>query len=292
MRHALWLVFPFLALSLNEAKSETPADILDKAPAKFAKLGDAKVHYKSLGEGKTAVVFVHGWCCDHTVWRAQAAAFDGKVRMLFVDLPGFGKSDKPSECTMDTFAKGIDAVMQDAGIEQAVLAGHSMGTPVVREFYRLYPKKTKALIFVDGALRPFTKDPKEAEKFLSMFKEETFKESAPKLFAFMYVPGTPASVREHVEKLAGNTDPKVAISAMRGMLDEKWWKEDPIKVPAQAIMAKSPLWTEEYKTFAKKLVPELDYREFEGTGHFLFMEKPAEVNKAMEEFLKKQGLVK
>jgi pimeloyl-ACP methyl ester carboxylesterase len=76
------------------------------------------------------------------------------------------------------------------------------------------------------------------------------------------------------------------------MLDEKLWKEDPIKIPAQAIMAKSLLWTDDYKTFAKKLVPDLDYRVFDGTGHFLFMEKPAEVNKAMEEFLKKQGFVK
>ena len=128
-------------------------------------------------EGKTAVVFVHGWCCDHTVWRDQAAAFHGQARLLFIDLPGYGKSDKPkTDYTLDLFAKGIDAVLRDAGVEHAVPVGHSMGTPVVRQFYRLYPAKTKALVFVDGALRPFAKDPAEAEKFLSRFKEDTFKQ--------------------------------------------------------------------------------------------------------------------
>ncbi len=56
---------------------------------------------------------------------------------------------------MDLFAAAIDAVMKDAKVERAVLVGHSMGTPVVRQFYRKYPKKTLAIVIVDGGLRPF-----------------------------------------------------------------------------------------------------------------------------------------
>jgi pimeloyl-ACP methyl ester carboxylesterase len=292
MRPSLWLALAALALSSNLSRGDGPADVLDKAPSKFARSGDLKVHYKSLGEGKTAVVFVHGWCCDHSVWRDQAAALNGKVRMLFVDLPGYGKSDKPRiDYTMDVFARGIDAVLRDAGVEQAVLVGHSMGTPVVRQFYRLHPARTMALVFVDGALRPFTRDPAEAEKFLSAFKEETFKETAPKSLAAMFPANAPA-LRERVEKLVLNTEPRVAISSMRGMMDLKQWKDDPVKVPAQALMAKSRFWTEDYKQFVKKLVPDLDYREFDGVGHFLFMEKPKEFNEALAEFLKKQGMLK
>jgi pimeloyl-ACP methyl ester carboxylesterase len=289
----LVLVLFLLTLSLTLAHAQGPADVLDKAPSKFAKSGDLKVHYKSLGEGKTALVFVHGWSCDLSVWRDQASAFNGKVRLLFVDLPGFGKSDHPKiDYTMDVFAKGVDAVLQDAGVEQAVLAGHSMGTPVVRQFYRLYPAKTKALIFVDGALRPFFKEPAEGEKFLSIFKEDTFKETAPKSLGAMLRPDTPADVRQRLEAVVANTTPQVAVSAMRNMFDPKLWPSDPIKVPCQALMAKGPMWTVEYKDFVKKLVPNLDYREFDDVSHFLFMEKPKEINNAMAEFLKKQGVVK
>jgi len=293
MRRHLLLVLPLVALLLNLARGDGPADVLDKAPSKYAKSGDLKVHYKSIGEGKTALVFIHGWSCDHSVWRDQAAALNGQVRMLFVDLPGFGKSDHPKiDYTMDVFAKGVDAVLQDAGVEQAVLAGHSMGTPVVRQFYRLFPAKTKALIFVDGSLRPFAKDPAETDKFLSMFKEDTFKETAPKALGAMLRPDTPAEVRKHLEIVVANTTPQVAISAMRAMFDPKLWQTDSVKVPCQALMAKGPMWNDEYKAYVKKLVPDLDYREFDDVSHFLFMEKPKEINRAMAEFLKKQGMLK
>jgi pimeloyl-ACP methyl ester carboxylesterase len=292
MRHAVWLALFSLALA-RPVRGDGPGDVLDKAPSKFAKSGDLKVKYKSLGEGTTAVVFVHGWCCDHSVWRDQAAALDGKVRMLFVDLPGYGQSDKPKiEYTMDVFAQGVAAAVKDAGVERAVLVGHSMGTPVVRQFYRLNPDKTKALVFVDGSLRPFTSDRARQEQFLSMFKEETFKETAPKFLSQMFMKDTRTEIKDRVEKMVAAADPGVAINSMRNMLDEKWWKEDPVKVPAQALMAKSPFWTDDYKAFAKKLVPDLDYREFDGVGHFLFMEKPKEFDAALTEFLQKQGVVK
>ena len=38
-------------------------------------------------------------------------------------------------------------------LERAVLVGHSMGTPVIRQFYRKYPAKTRALVIVDGGLK-------------------------------------------------------------------------------------------------------------------------------------------
>ncbi len=289
MRRSGWFVLPALALSVNWAR----ADVLDKAPSRFARAGDLKVHHKSLGEGDTAVVFVHGWCCDHGVWRDQAAGLHGKARLLFLDLPGYGKSDRPKvDCTLGLFARGIDAVLRDAGVEHAVLVGHSMGTPVVRQYYRLYPGKTRALVFVDGALRPFTKDPAEVEKFMSRYKEDTFKDTAARAFAGMFTSATPKAARERVERTVAGTDPKVAISSLRGTLDPKAWKDDPVKVPALALMARSPFWNDDYKAFARKLVPGLEYREFDGVGYFLFMEKPKEFNAALVEFLKKQGVVK
>jgi len=53
MQSSLWLAVPVLALS-SALACAAPPDALDKAPSRFAKSGDLKVHYKSLGEGKTA----------------------------------------------------------------------------------------------------------------------------------------------------------------------------------------------------------------------------------------------
>src|ERR1041385_9262839 len=97
---------------------------LDRAPSRFALYDGIKLHYKSLGFGATAVVFVHCWSCDLTFWRSQVPAVDGRVRAIFLDLPGFGRSDKPDVAyTMDYFAGAVDAVLRAAGVERAVLVG-------------------------------------------------------------------------------------------------------------------------------------------------------------------------
>jgi len=54
---------------------------------------------------------------------------------------------------MEYLARSIEAVLSDAKVKRAVLVGHSMGTPVIRQFYRVFPEKTAGLVIVDGALR-------------------------------------------------------------------------------------------------------------------------------------------
>ena len=120
---------------------------LDQLPSRFAPYQGVRVYYKSLGSGSSAVVFVHGWSCDMSVWRGQIPAVEGRIRALFVDLPGFGRSDKPDvSYTMDYLAGAVDAVMQAAGVDRAVLVGHSMGTPVIRQYDRKYHAKVAALV--------------------------------------------------------------------------------------------------------------------------------------------------
>src|SRR5450755_5114179 len=110
----------------------------------------SRVHYESYGKGQEAVVFIHGWTCDLTFWRGQAPVYE-KHRALLIDLPGHGQSDKPDVAyTQERFARAVEAVMRDAGVERAVLVGHSMGTPVGITFLRLFPAKAKALVLVDA----------------------------------------------------------------------------------------------------------------------------------------------
>jgi pimeloyl-ACP methyl ester carboxylesterase len=285
------------ALALGgAAPAQQPAGPLDKAPSKFVKADDGRVHYKSLGEGKTAVVLVHGWTSNMDAWHFQAKDLAGKTRLILIDLPGHGKSDKPEvKYTMDRFAKAVDAVLADAGVEQAVLAGHSMGTPVIRQYYRLYPKKTKALVVVDGVLQPppFLKDPKMADKFLAKFKGSDFKETVSKMLDAMFVAGkAPAEYRAAVLESSLSTPQHVAMSAMHGMADASVWKDDKIGVPVLVLMAKNPARGTDYEQYVRKLVPDVEYHEMDGVGHFLHAEEPAAFNKILIGFLKKQGMIR
>src|SRR2546421_1420184 len=78
------------------------------APSHFATLDGNKVHYKTLGQGNDVVVFVHGWCSNLNFWSDNAPALAGKLRVIALDLPGHGLSDKPQiTYTMDLFARAI-----------------------------------------------------------------------------------------------------------------------------------------------------------------------------------------
>src|SRR5829696_4602048 len=118
--------------------------------SKYAKLDGARIHYKSYGKGSDALVLVHGWGCNMDHWRDQISDFAKRNRVIALDLPGHGQSDKPQIAySMDLFANAIDAVMRDAKVERAVVMGHSMGTPIARQFYRKYPQKTLGIVIVD-----------------------------------------------------------------------------------------------------------------------------------------------
>lgn len=260
---------------------------------RFARLGGTRVHYRSFGKGSEAVVFVHGWTCDWTFWRAQIPAFSKTTRVLAVDLPGHGESGRPedkSAYTMDSFARAVEAAMRDVKVRRAVLVGHSMGTPVVRQFYRLFPEKTLGLVFVDGSLWPPA--PRAAtESFLAPMRAD-FKRAVTPMVEGMTRPMLSAELREQVRAKMLATPPHVALAAMEGMMDEALYKEDPVKVPALAVLARSPFWPADTEQRLRRLAPDLDFRMWEGVSHFLMMDRPEEFNRELSDFLARRKLLR
>jgi pimeloyl-ACP methyl ester carboxylesterase len=111
-------------------------------PLSAAAVDGAKIHWSSTGVAQQAVILVHGWTCDESSWDAQVPVLSAKYRVITLDLPGHGKSDPPPDgkFSMTLFARAVEAVRAEAKVDKAVLVGHSMGTPVIREYARLYPK--------------------------------------------------------------------------------------------------------------------------------------------------------
>ncbi len=156
---ALTAVFALgLTLSHDIRGTRTSATTNDDktGESRFATLDGARIHYVNYGKGSEALVLIHGWTQNVDGWRDNVPDFAKRNRVIAIDLPGHGQSDKPQVTySMDYFARAVEAVMRDAKVKRAVLAGHSMGTPVARQFYRKYPEKTIAIVIVDGPLRPF-----------------------------------------------------------------------------------------------------------------------------------------
>ena len=280
-------VFVMLVLLLAATATASAND----GESKFAKLDGARVHYKSYGKGSEALVLVHGWGCNLEHWRDLVPDLAKRNRVISLDLPGHGKSDKPEiKYTIDLFANAIDAVMLDAKVERAVIAGHSMGTPVARQFYRKYPKKTLAIIIVDGGLRPFgTKEMRDG--FVAAFRSPAYKEAGKQMFDQMS--GTlSAADKERVGSSFSNTPQSVLVSAMESMNEDSLYATDKINVPVLAILAKAPFWPPDTEEFFRTLAPDFEFQQWEGVGHFLMMEKPKQFSEAVIAFLNKKALLK
>ena len=278
------LLAAVLAILLPASPSGTS---LADAPSRFATLDGHRIHYKVVGSGPRALVFVHGWTCDMSVWRLQVPEFARDRRVIVLDLPGHGGSDAPEIAyTMDLFARAVDSVLRDAGVSRAVLVGHSMGTPVVREFYRQHPEKTEALVAVDGSFRAlFSRE--DAEKLLTPYRGPEYKQKLEG-FADYMIPADQPALRGELKAVMTRTPQRVAVSAFENMIDPANFREDPIRVPVLNVLAKASRWPQDYEAFVRKLAGEAEFRSMDGVGHFLMLQKPEEFNAILAAFLDKR----
>lgn len=276
------------ALPLASAHAQ---DAIAKAPSRFATFDGMKVHYKILGSGEPTLVLVHGWTCNLGFWKGQAPLVD-TARLVLVDLPGHGQSDTPERTySMELMARAVEAVLRDAKIEKAVLAGHSMGTPVVWQFSRLYPEKTQALIAIDGAFRSNFKTDADRDKFASRYRGTDYKTSMSSMLDGLIGKTAAPALRDEIKSQMLATPQHVASSAAYEMSDPKVYVTDPpLAVPVLGIYAS--YWPADYKKTIEAFIPKLDYKIVLGAGHFLMMEKPEETNELVRAFLRGQGLAK
>jgi pimeloyl-ACP methyl ester carboxylesterase len=280
-------------LSLGALLLSTALVLGQSEPAShFAELDSVRIHYTNCGSGEQALLFVHGWSSDETVWKKQAPELSKSIRVITVDLPGHGQSDQPEIAyTMDYYARTLHAVLRDAAVKKAVLFGHSNGALVVRQFYRLYPQEVSGLVIVDGSLRPVG-DAAAMEKFIAPLRAPDYAENAGKFIDRITAPMKDPAERAAVKTMMLRTPQRVAVSEMEATLDPALWKSDKIEVPLLVVLAKSPFWTSDYETFVRSLAPKLQYETFENVSHFLMLDKPREFNETVLAFLKKNELMK
>jgi pimeloyl-ACP methyl ester carboxylesterase len=95
---------------------------------------------------RPAVVFIHGAQNDHSVWILQTRYFAHHgFNVLAVDLPGHGRSKGPAKASIEEMAAWILALLDAAGVERAMLVGHSMGSLIALEASHRAPQRVSAL---------------------------------------------------------------------------------------------------------------------------------------------------
>ena len=259
--------------------------------SRYATLDGGRVHYRSYGRGREAMVLIHGWTCNLDNWRDQIADLSKRGRVLALDLPGHGESDKPEvSYSMDRFARAVEAVMRDAGVGHAVLIGHSMGTPVARQFYRRHPDQTLGIVIVDGPLVPFF-SAGGMDSLLIALSGPGYRQMGDAMLAAFAGPGATPELLARVRASFLHTPQHVVVGAMRGLADPSIWTADTIAVPVLAILAGSRSYPPDIEQRNRRIAPKLEQQLWTGVGHFLMMEQPKRFNDAVIAWLDANGLL-
>jgi pimeloyl-ACP methyl ester carboxylesterase len=99
------------------------------------------------------VAFIHGAENDHSVWALQSRWFAHHgFGVLAVDLPGHGRSAGPLLPSVEAQADWLVALLDAAGVKQAALIGHSMGSLISLEAASRYAERVTKIALVGTAV--------------------------------------------------------------------------------------------------------------------------------------------
>jgi pimeloyl-ACP methyl ester carboxylesterase len=135
-------------------------------------LNDMELAYDRRGRG-TPLLLIHGFPLDHTIWEPVVALLEGEFDLILPDLRGFGESAvSPSSYLLADLAGDLAALLDHLGLEQAVVAGHSMGGYVALAFGHAFPARTLGLGLAASQALPDAPERKasryqEAERLLA-----------------------------------------------------------------------------------------------------------------------------
>jgi pimeloyl-ACP methyl ester carboxylesterase len=236
------------------------------------------------GAGAPTLVFVHGWSCDRSYWRGQLRPLAARYQTVAVDLAGHGGSGVGRRAwTMAAFGEDVVAVVEQLGLGEVVLIGHSMGGDVIVEAALRLGERVLGLVWVDTYStlgEPLTDD--ELEAFVAPFREN-FAGAIRALVRRLFTADADAGLVEWVAADMSAAPPKLAIDALeravgneRGIL--AGLRE--LSAPVVAINPDArPTDSQALRRHGVKTVL------VSGVGHFLMMEDPDRFNRLLGEVI-------
>ena len=105
-------------------------------------------YYDNKREG-IPLIFIHGWLGSSLEWSYQLFHFNSNNHIILLDLPGFGKSDKPIiNYSVDFFTKQIIDFLDLLGYNEVILIGHSLGGLITLNITINHPDLVKKLVLI------------------------------------------------------------------------------------------------------------------------------------------------
>lgn len=148
---------PFL-IPVPTLQGTMSGKLLADPDSKFLEINDLTVHYKEMGNGEPALLLLHGFGASEFSWREVMSPLSEFSRVIAYDRPAFGLTERPlmwngvNPYSPEFQTEMVFSMMDELGINQAILVGNSAGGTIAMNAFLQDPEKFTALILVDPAV--------------------------------------------------------------------------------------------------------------------------------------------
>jgi len=251
---------------------------------KSIEINGQHLHYEQTGNGRRAVIVMHGWGCKaSTVDILARAAADESTTVYNLDLPGFGDSAEPSTVWgVGEYTTLIESFVQQLNIKRPVLIGHSFGGRIAI-MYGAH-NETDRIILVDAA---GIKPRRPLRYYIKVYSFKTAKRLLPLLAGRKRA----NDIINRWRGKAGSADYAAASPQMRAIMSKVVNKDLTPLLP----LIKAPvllIWGERDTATpiadAKKmerLIPDAGLVSYPEAGHYSFLDRPAQTMAVVASFL-------
>jgi 3-oxoadipate enol-lactonase len=293
--------FVFVCIDRDGRPTPVPQEFSEYMKARRGSPGNLQritVHGVNLaveerGEGP-AVLFVHGYPLDRTIWREQIGALEG-FRCIAVDLRGMGQSDSPDlGYSMPIYAADLAALLDVLGVDDVVLCGLSMGGYVAFEFLRQWRSRVRGLVLMDSRADADSPDARRArDAAAATARERGAAAIADAMLSKMLAPATltrQPDVAEQVRALMSRTPVAGIVGALAAMRDREESESllpTLAGVPTLVIVGEADTLTPPDQARAMAAaIPGGRLAVIAGAGHLPPVEQPEATTARLREFLK------
>jgi pimeloyl-ACP methyl ester carboxylesterase len=254
-------------------------------------VGDLSFAVDQQGDGP-AVLFVHGFPLDRTMWRHTITPLTGRHRIA-PDLRGLGLSDVPEAgYSISGYADDMVALLDALGVAKAVACGFSMGGYVALDVVRRYRERLSGLILVNTRANADQEDAKRArDDMIQLVRERGTVALAeallPKLLAPLSLTALPQVVEQVRATIVGSPVDGVigALMAMKERRDATRELAD-IDLPTLVIAGREDqlISVDDARTMADQ-IPQAQFTVIAEAGHLVPMEQSLAASRVIGEFL-------
>jgi len=228
-----------------------------------------------------AVVLIHGSGGDREDWRGQLDGLSDKAPVIALELPGHGFSEPPGEHTVPAYARWVVDFVEAVGLEKVILVGCSLGSAIT-QWIALSPPSWLWAIGLVGAGARLRVHP----AFLDGLLNDPEKALAG-LTDFTLSPASNAALHELIMNKFRNTSPKLIHGDLSACNEfDVMERVGQIALPTWILVGEDDRLTPaKYSKFLHDAIPGSRLSVIPAAGHLVMVEKPAEFNKILGDFL-------